>query len=108
MDASGGAEEHTLIGGHFDGRRVTIEADREYVVLAVNTGEPAVDAMALAALNGRPIEVSDVRTVDKAIYTRRRVFFDRFEPMVVFGAIELTDREIMALLIGGYRSRLPK
>jgi hypothetical protein len=95
------AEKYPLIGGHFDGRRCEIEPGREYLVLAIVPTETTADAF--ARLTKYPIEVSDVRAVEKAIYTRRKVFFDRFEPITVFGSVELTDREVMLALIRGYR-----
>jgi len=94
--------EHTLIGGHFDGRRVAIEPDREYLVLAIVPTETTADAFERLT---KPIEVDDIRTVEKAIYTRRRIHPDRFAPLIYFAAVELTDREALALVLGSYPVR---
>jgi hypothetical protein len=90
--------EHVLIGGPKDGERVRCEADREYVVF------PIVERMAAADFEDRPISIDNFATnFKKAIYTRRRFQVDQFGPLTCLGAIELTNREILALLIGGYR-----
>jgi hypothetical protein len=44
-------------------------------------------------------------TIKKAIYTRRRIRADRFAPLIYFAAVELTDREALALLLGSYPVR---
>lgn len=89
----------TLIGGALDGEVRTVEADNEYVVF------PVPPRMAAADVVPGPRAVDGVSTFEKAIYTRRHWRPDRFEPLICFAAVELTDREMLTLLIEGYRSR---
>jgi hypothetical protein len=83
--------EHVLIGGAFDGRLVNIEPGAEYVAYPIRQPISMVPPP-------RPVAVD----FKKAIYTRRRIWPDRFAPLVYYAAVELTDREAMALLLKGY------
>lgn len=86
--------EHILIGGEMDGRRVKINDNPEYVAYPI----PPVDVQTTP-----PRSVSVEFTIRKAIYTRRRIQpNDLFQPVICFAAVELTDREVIELLVARY------
>ena len=80
-----------LIGGALDGEVRRVEADNEYVVFPIAPPEPQM-------LPGPRLV-----TTERAIYTRRHFRADRFEPVVCYGAVELTDREVLERLVRNYR-----
>jgi hypothetical protein len=86
--------EYVLIGGVKDGERIKCEADREYVAFPIGGPMPLTSPA--------PISIDNFPTFEKAIYTRRQLRVDRFAPLTCLGAIELTDREVLAKLISAY------